>query len=125
MRVQAPRSRTAVTHWTVRERLPGATLLDVRIETGRTHQIRVHLAALGHPVVGDRVYGRGARRTAGVPAAARAVLDACPRQALHAAAIRLRHPVDGAPLTLEAPLPADLRQVLAALRAVAADAGAA
>ena len=120
MSVRARRARHAVTHWEVVERLPGATLLGVDLETGRTHQIRVHLAAIGHPVVGDRVYGRGPRRSRDVPAAARAVLAACPRQALHAASLRCVHPVTGAPLAFEAPLPADLAGVVDALRAIPA-----
>jgi 23S rRNA pseudouridine1911/1915/1917 synthase len=113
MSVRAPRGRAAVTRFTVRERLPGATLLDVAPETGRTHQIRVHLASLGHPIVGDAVYG-GRRR----PAVREAtdILAACPRQALHAARLVVAHPTTGAPLVLESPLPADLRAVVEALR---------
>jgi 23S rRNA pseudouridine1911/1915/1917 synthase len=113
MSVHARGGRTALTRFTVRERLPGATLLDVAPETGRTHQIRVHLASLGHPIVGDAVYGARRRRAAGE---AGAILAACPRQALHAARLVVVHPLTGAPLVLEAPLPADLRTVLEALR---------
>jgi 23S rRNA pseudouridine1911/1915/1917 synthase len=116
MSVRSGRGRAAVTRWAVRERLPGATLLEVRIETGRTHQIRVHLASLGHPVVGDRAYGAGRRTGVGE---AGEVLAACPRQALHAARLALAHPDSGAPLVLEAALPADLRAVVEGLRKVA------
>src|SRR5262249_33237768 len=109
--------RAAVTRWRVLERLPGATLLELHPETGRTHQLRVHLASLGHPIVADALYGRRPR-LARTPAAAREVLATCPRQALHAASIRFVHPATGAGLALESPLPTDLAEVLAALRRV-------
>jgi len=110
MSLHTTRPRRAVTHVTVRRRLAGFSLLDVRLETGRTHQIRVHLAALGHPVAGDVVYG-SRRRPPG--------LD---RQFLHAAHLELRHPVSGAALVFDAPLPDDLAGFLAALdRAAAPD----
>jgi 23S rRNA pseudouridine1911/1915/1917 synthase len=80
-------------------------LLEFRLYTGRTHQIRVHARHLGHPLVGDPVYG-GGRSAAGAAGRAAAALD---RPALHAWRLRLRHPVTGAPLALEAPVPADLR----------------
>jgi 23S rRNA pseudouridine1911/1915/1917 synthase len=115
MSVRSRRGRPAVTHWKVGERLPGATLLDVTIETGRTHQIRVHLASIGHPIVGDAVYG-GRRRSA--TAAAHDLLAACPRQALHAGGLALAHPVTGAPLVFQAPLPPDLRALVDGLRKV-------
>ena len=113
MSVRVARGRASVTGWVVRERFPGATLLEVKPETGRTHQIRVHLASMGHPIVGDAVYG--GRRRAGSGSIA-AVLAGCPRQALHAARLAFTHPVSGAPVVLEAPLPADLRNVLEGLR---------
>jgi 23S rRNA pseudouridine1911/1915/1917 synthase len=116
MSVRAARGRHAVTRYRVLERFPGATLLAVAPETGRTHQIRVHLAAIGHPIVGDRVYG-GARR--GGARATADVLAACPRQALHAEAITVAHPATGRTLVLRAALPADLERVLNALRKVA------
>jgi 23S rRNA pseudouridine1911/1915/1917 synthase len=116
MSVRGSRGRTAVTRFTVRERLPGATLLDVAPETGRTHQIRVHLASVGHPLVGDAVYGGRRRRAAGDVTE---ILGACPRHALHAARLVVAHPATGKPLVLEAPLPADLRGVLEALRKTA------
>jgi len=102
MSVRAARGRAAVTRWVVRERLPGATLLEVRPETGRTHQIRVHLASIGHAVVGDATYG--GRRKGGSGDASQ-VLATCARQALHAARLAFAHPVTGDPLVLEAPLP--------------------
>jgi 23S rRNA pseudouridine1911/1915/1917 synthase len=118
MSVRSRRGRAAVTRWTVIERFPSATLLRLRPETGRTHQLRVHLAALGHPVVGDRVYG-APRRAVGSPA----VLAEFPRQALHAERIEVTHPRTGIPLSIRAPLPSDLEGLLAALRQPAASKG--
>jgi 23S rRNA pseudouridine1911/1915/1917 synthase len=112
MSVRSRRGRAAVSHFTVVERLPGATLLRVRPETGRTHQIRVHLASIGHPIAGDRLYGR---RSAPANAAER-VLAACPRQALHARVLRFRHPRTGRAMAVEAALPADIAAMLQALR---------
>jgi 23S rRNA pseudouridine1911/1915/1917 synthase len=114
-------SRRAVTAWRVRERLGDrASLLEVSLETGRTHQIRVHLAEVGHPLLGDAVYGgrrREARLSADDPAgqAARAI----GRQALHAWRLAFAHPRTGKALRFEAPLPADLRAGLAILRKAA------
>ena len=107
MSVRSRRGRAAVTRWTVLERLLGATFLELAPETGRTHQLRVHLAALGHPILGDRVYGGRATRGA-APAAE--------RQALHAAEIRFAHPVTGVRVVVRSPLPADLVALLAELR---------
>ncbi|HXX91975.1 MAG TPA: RluA family pseudouridine synthase [Acidimicrobiales bacterium] len=104
--------RPARTAYRVVERFEhplACTLLDVDLETGRTHQIRVHLGAIGHPVVGDVRYGRGATRP--VPIAA---VLAPERVFLHARRLSLEHPADG-PVTYEAPLPADLVAVLATL----------
>ena len=109
MSVRSRRGRSALTRWSVVERFPGATLLRLTPETGRTHQLRVHLAALGHPILGDRVYGR---RASGMPEAAAGF----PRQALHAEEIRFTHPASGARVVVRAPLPADLEDLLAALR---------
>ena len=116
MSVRASGGRSAVTRWTVRERFPGATLLDVAPETGRTHQIRVHLASLGHPVVGDAVYG-GRRRPSAGPSGA--LLASCPRHALHAARLSFTHPATGVPMRLEAVLPGDLEGLLIGLRKLA------
>jgi 23S rRNA pseudouridine1911/1915/1917 synthase len=98
-----PGGRRAVSHWHVLERLDGVDLVEVRLETGRTHQIRVHLSSIGHPVVGDRTYGADPRL------AQRLGLD---RPFLHAWRLRLRHPLSGDPIELSEPLPADLRPVL-------------
>jgi 23S rRNA pseudouridine1911/1915/1917 synthase len=91
--------REARTHFTIEEALPALTLLRVRLETGRTHQIRVHMQAIGHPVCGDPEYGH-------------AGLLGLQRQFLHAARLAFAHPVGGEPLDLQSPLPADLAAAL-------------
>jgi len=103
--------RPARTHVTPVERFGHATLVRCALETGRTHQIRVHLAAVGHPLVGDPAYG-GRRGSAHVPP--------FPRQALHAARLGLVHPVTRVPMQWSSPLPSDLATLLAALRATPA-----
>jgi 23S rRNA pseudouridine1911/1915/1917 synthase len=103
--------KRAVTHWVVRERLPGATLVDVSLETGRTHQIRVHFADHGHPLVGDRTYGRPAR-----DARLRAIAKTLGRQALHAQVLGITHPATGRKLRWSSPPPPDMEAALAALR---------
>lgn len=111
--------RAAVTHYRTRAVLAdgAASLLECRLETGRTHQIRVHLSEAGHPLVGDPLYGRRRPAVAGLPAEARAAVEAFPRQALHAATLAFTHPTTGARLAFESPLPADLRDLIAALGA--------
>ena len=94
--------KEAITEYEVTERLPNATVLSVRLRTGRRNQIRVHLAEAGHPLVGDRSYGR---RTA--------LID---RTALHARTLRFIHPVSGLPVTFESSLPRDLRHLIKSLR---------
>lgn len=111
--------RHAVTHVALVARFDLADLVRVRLETGRTHQIRVHLAHVGHPVVGDRDYAFGGSRRV-TPSERRAAerLEAlAPRQLLHAAELRLQHPVTGAALALRSEWPADLRPALAAAAA--------
>jgi 23S rRNA pseudouridine1911/1915/1917 synthase len=102
--------RPARTHFRVRERWPAAELLDVALETGRTHQIRVHLAHLGHPVVGDEVYGPGWEKGMGGSnrAWAQALARRVPRQFLHACRLSFDHPATGEEMTFESPLPPDL-----------------
>jgi 23S rRNA pseudouridine1911/1915/1917 synthase len=109
--------REAVTHYWIEERFRAHTLLRVRLETGRTHQIRVHLAHVGLPVVGDPVYGGRRRLVAGATAALNAALKGFQRQALHARRLAFHNPLSGEPLAFEAPLPADFQALLAALRA--------
>jgi 23S rRNA pseudouridine1911/1915/1917 synthase len=117
MSVRTRGGRAAVTRFEVVERLPGASLLRLAPETGRTHQLRVHLAAIGHPIVADHLYGGRSQR--GAPASVGAALDACPRQALHAASLAFTHPVTGEPIVVRASLPADLKALLKALRSAA------
>jgi 23S rRNA pseudouridine1911/1915/1917 synthase len=118
MSVRAPRGREARTSWRVEERFDGAALLRVRIHTGRTHQIRVHLASIGHPVAGDPTYG-GTRTPSSRRVAAREALLSLERPALHAARLSFAHPASGARLAFEAPLPRDFEAVLERLRAAA------
>jgi 23S rRNA pseudouridine1911/1915/1917 synthase len=116
MSTQSRRGRTAVTIWRVRERYGVAALLEVDIETGRTHQIRVHLTDLGYPVVGDRVYGGAGRiRTVGDPAA-RSRMKALDRQALHAWRLAFTHPVTAEKMKFSSPLPEDVAGLCAFLR---------
>jgi 23S rRNA pseudouridine1911/1915/1917 synthase len=97
--------RPAVTHLAIRERLGRlATVLECRLETGRTHQIRLHAVALGHPVIGDAKYGVPFR------------IAPAPRMALHATTLGFAHPTSGAPLSFASPLPADLAEWLIRLR---------
>lgn len=107
--------KRAVTNYVVIERLQGATLVEARLETGRTHQIRVHFSDHGHPVVGDPVYGRRPRdaRVANVAAE-------LGRQALHAAVLGFHHPASGEYLEFRTALPPDMERALAALRPAAA-----
>jgi len=109
--------RPSVTHYWIEERFRAHTLLRVRLETGRTHQIRVHLAHIGLPVVGDPVYGGRRRLIAGASAELAAALKGFPRQALHARHLAFDHPESGERLAFEAPLPADFEALLAVLRA--------
>jgi 23S rRNA pseudouridine1911/1915/1917 synthase len=101
---------------TLRAWQTGAALLECRLATGRTHQIRVHLASHGHPIVGDPLYLRRIPAAArGLPAPVRQILLDFPRQALHAARLGFKHPLTGAPLSFETPPPADFGALLAAL----------
>jgi 23S rRNA pseudouridine1911/1915/1917 synthase len=96
---------------------PVASLLRLVLETGRTHQVRVHLAHIGHPLLGDATYGAGFKASAHkLGAEAQAALAALGRQALHAAELAFVHPVSGKRLAFTAPLPPDMAGLLAALR---------
>lgn len=97
--------RSAITHWQVKERLGNYTLIHFQLETGRTHQIRVHSAKIGHPIVGDPVYGSG--RSIGVN---------LPGQALHAWRLKLQHPISGDWIEVTAPLPQTFTKLLEVLR---------
>src|SRR5690554_193181 len=107
--------KPAVTHYRLMERFRGHTLVRVQLETGRTHQIRVHMTHIRYPLIGDQTYGR-LRFPAGATAQLRETLQKFPRQALHARRLGLIHPVSGEEMLFESPLPADMEALLAALR---------
>src|SRR5204863_3851254 len=107
--------REAVTHWEALQRYEGtdgkpvASLISCRLETGRTHQIRVHLAHIGHPLLGDDVYGPGFKtKSALLPPQAQDALGKLGRQALHAYLLGFEHPVTSKPISFRSPLPPDL-----------------
>ena len=105
--------KRAVTNWSVVERYPGAARIEARLETGRTHQVRVHMAALGCPLLADKTYGRPPR-----DAAVRVIAEALGRQALHARTLAFVHPATGKKLSFASALPPDMQAALAALRAL-------
>ncbi len=109
--VSEGRGKHAVTHYRSLELFEGASLIECRLETGRTHQVRVHLASIGHALLGDPVYGK-------TPARLRPLLAALSfrRQALHAARLGFVHPVSGAPIALASKLPADMERLIVDLR---------
>jgi len=109
--------RDAVTHYRLRQRFKAHTLLQCQLETGRTHQIRVHLAHIRHPIVGDPLYGGGLRLPKGASEALIDTLRGFRRQALHAERLELQHPVTGEAVVAESPRPADLQALVAALQA--------
>jgi 23S rRNA pseudouridine1911/1915/1917 synthase len=112
------RGRHAATHWRLEEALGPASLVACRLETGRTHQIRVHMASIGHPLLGDSVYGAGFKTKAALLGeAARSALARLGRQALHASVLGFEHPATGEPLRFEGPPPVDFSHLLSALRA--------
>ncbi|MCO5070101.1 MAG: RluA family pseudouridine synthase [Rhizobiaceae bacterium] len=115
--------RFAVTHYIVRERFGGtgaaasASLLECRLETGRTHQIRVHMAHISHPVIGDPEYGQAFKTKANkLPEPLQSQVKALPRQALHARLLAFRHPTKDVVMEFEAPLPADMAELVDGFR---------
>jgi 23S rRNA pseudouridine1911/1915/1917 synthase len=110
MSVRARHKRDAVTHYMLRENFGCAALLDVRIETGRTHQIRVHMAAKGYPVVGDFIYG--GNRIKNLPAPIAKTVEAMRRPFLHSSRVEFSHPRSGEKLAFHAPLPEELQNLL-------------
>ena len=109
--------RDAITHYRVRERFRTMTLVECRLETGRTHQIRVHMAHVKHPLVGDAQYGGLLKLPKGAGAELVAALRGFRRQALHAEKLEFLHPKSGKTIAIEAERPADMEGLLAALRA--------
>ncbi len=110
-----PGGRAAVTHYRMIKRYPAHTHVLCRLETGRTHQIRVHMAHIRHPVIGDPVYSGRPRFPRQVSDNLRVALATFPRQALHASRLELMHPDTGATMSWESPLPDDIRRLLSAL----------
>ena len=109
--------RDAVTHFRLRERFRAHTALECRLETGRTHQIRVHMTHLKYPIVGDPMYGGPLKLPKHATEELVAALRGFKRQALHAEVLEFKHPTSGEPLRVSAPVPADMLGLLAALRA--------
>ena len=112
MAVKPSLGREAITHYRIRKKFNGFTVLDVNLETGRTHQIRVHMAHHKHPIVGDRVYGRkinpGKKKTL-------SLFATFPRQALHAEKLSFKHPITGEEVSFHAPVPDDFQELIDAL----------
>ena len=117
------RGRRAVTHYALLERLHPFCLVSCRLETGRTHQIRVHMAHLGHPLLGDPLYARPFNPPSSWPEAVRGVVSGFRRQALHAASLTFEHPASGMTMRFKAALPEDFSVLLEALRALTASVG--
>ena len=117
--VEAGQGRRAVTHFSVRNAMDDGTLLSLDLETGRTHQIRVHLAHLGHPIIGDPVYGGRIKRLTRIAPQRRprlrTMLDVMRRQALHASELEFIHPYSGRPHSFRAAVPDDMKQAVALL----------
>ncbi|MFC5527113.1 23S rRNA pseudouridine(1911/1915/1917) synthase RluD [Rhodanobacter ginsengisoli] len=109
--------KRAVTHYRLRERFRAHSLLQCQLETGRTHQIRVHLAHIGHPLIGDPLYGGGLKLPKGASAELVGTLRGFRRQALHAEKLSFVHPISGEPLSFSAERPDDQRVLIEALRA--------
>ena len=108
-------SREAVTHYEVLERFSGTSLIRCVLETGRTHQIRVHMTHIGHPLLGDKAYGSSFKASLSTLSdAARNAVNTLNRQALHAGKLGFEHPRTGKALSFESPMPADMMQLLAA-----------
>lgn len=115
----ARHGKRAVTHWKVLARYPGLSLLQLRLETGRTHQIRVHMAESGHPLVGDELYGGGGRLANLRDPVLRKLIRELGRQALHAKTLGFVHPVTADYLEFDTPLPDDLQRIIDYLETVA------
>jgi 23S rRNA pseudouridine1911/1915/1917 synthase len=114
--VKEGQGREAITHYRVRERFRAHTLVECRLETGRTHQIRVHMAYAKHPLVGDPLYGGSFKLPKAATPALVEALRTFKRQALHAEKLEFVHPVSGQPMTFQSPVPADMQALVAVLR---------
>jgi 23S rRNA pseudouridine1911/1915/1917 synthase len=112
MSTRTRRGRTAITRWKVIERLDGFTLLEIFPQTGRTHQIRVHLSSIGHPILGDPVYGRRGRAGAINDPVLKEYVRKMNRQALHALRLAINHPQTGVRVEFVSPIPQDMREML-------------
>ena len=108
--------KEAISHYQVANRFARHSLLRLKLETGRTHQIRVHMQHIGYPLVGDPVYGGRAKLPKQLPPAVRGMVENFPRQALHATRLELRHPVSDQNLQWEVALPADMAELIETLR---------
>ena len=117
MSIQSRSPRAAETHWQIRERFGGLTLLALDLKTGRTHQARVHCAAIGHAIVGDPIYA-GRRAVKRLHRDVYALIRPLGRQMLHARQLAFIHPSHGTPVCLKAPLPYDMKQLIAQLRSI-------
>ena len=107
--------RSAVSHYRLLRRLPGTSYVEVSLESGRTHQIRVHMTHIGYPIVGDLLYGRGPIKQKGLPAAAVTAVNNFPRQALHARTLKLIHPDTDEQCEFHAPLAEDISELIETL----------
>jgi len=123
MSTRSRRSRATETRWRRRERFHGATLIDVDLKTGRTHQIRVHAAAMGHPVVGDTTYGGKKRWKEGHSKDVQHILSSVKRQMLHAWQLAFLHPDTQEPMRFESPVPEDMASVMESLRGLGSQIG--
>lgn len=115
--VKEGQGREAITHYRVRERFRAHTVLECRLETGRTHQIRVHMAYAKHPLIGDPLYGGSFKLPKAATPELVEMLRSFKRQALHAEKLAFVHPVSGETISTEAPMPADMQALVATLRA--------
>ena len=111
MSVNSRKSRSALTLWKLKKDFTWVSFLELQLKTGRTHQIRVHCAAVHHPIVGDSVYG-GQKPIKNVPKPVTAILKAASRQMLHALCLEFSHPVTGQFMSFSSPVPNDIQEIL-------------
>ena len=113
--------KSAISHYQLIQRLPGTSHVEVSLESGRTHQIRVHMTHIGYPIVGDPLYGRGPIKQKGMPAAAVEAINGFPRQALHARTLKLVHPGSDEQCVFQVPLADDISALITTLKLAMAD----